>query len=224
MTRAFSPFQISHFTKRRAFFSFHFDDVMRVNNVRQAWRTHNQGTLLTPSFIDSSLWESKKLEAPESIKALIRSGVQGTSAVCVLVGTDTWSRRWVRYEIARSIIDGKGLLAVHLNRLRHHKTQCEDILGINPLDYIAVGKVPDGSYYLFEKNYDWVPQRGRFEWSWDRYADYQQTVTLPKFLPSPAIGYVSPLSSGCPQYCYVGDNGYRNIGSWIDDAAANVGR
>jgi hypothetical protein len=48
-------------TKRRVFFSFHYDDVFRVNNVRNAFKIYNPGTLLTPSFQDSSLWESKKL-------------------------------------------------------------------------------------------------------------------------------------------------------------------
>src|SRR6185437_5106692 len=106
--------------KRRVFFSFHFDDVMRVNNVRNAWKiTHPDGTS-NRSFRDSSLWESRKYENPETIKQLIRAGVLNTSAVCVLAGSMTWDRRWVRYEIARAIIDGRGLLTVHLNNINHH--------------------------------------------------------------------------------------------------------
>ena len=57
--------------------------------------------------------------SPESLKNLIRDGVEHTSAVCVLVGSETWSRRWVRYEIARAVIDDRGLLAVHLNNIEH---------------------------------------------------------------------------------------------------------
>src|SRR6516162_5702851 len=34
----------------------------------------------------------------ESIKKLITDGVKCTSAVCVLIGTETWGQRWVRYE------------------------------------------------------------------------------------------------------------------------------
>jgi hypothetical protein len=35
--------------KRKAYFAFHFDDIMRVNDVRKAWNR---------TFCDSSLWES----------------------------------------------------------------------------------------------------------------------------------------------------------------------
>jgi hypothetical protein len=67
-------------------------------------------------FYDGSLWESRKAEGDEAIKTLIREGVQYTSAVCVLVGTETWTRRWVKYEIARSVMDERGLLVVHINK------------------------------------------------------------------------------------------------------------
>ena len=106
-------------TKRKAFFSFHHDDIMRVNNVRNAWKITHPDSSLNRSFYDSSLWEARKVVSPESIKQLIRVGVLRTSAVCVLVGSMTWDRRWVRYEIARSIIDGRGVLTVHLNSINH---------------------------------------------------------------------------------------------------------
>jgi antiphage defense system Thoeris ThsB-like protein len=89
-------------TKRRAFFSFHFDDIMRVNNVRNAWKIDHPDSPLNRSFQDSSLWESRKLGGDDAVKRLIREGVEYTSAVCVLAGSDTWLRRWVRYEIARA--------------------------------------------------------------------------------------------------------------------------
>src|SRR5262245_59508082 len=104
-------------TKRRAFFSFHYDDIMRVNNVRNAWKIDHTDSPLNRNFYDSSHWESKKLTSPDQIKNLIREGVEYTSAVCVLVGSETWKRRWVKYEIARSVIDERGLLAVHINGL-----------------------------------------------------------------------------------------------------------
>src|SRR5208337_2468404 len=89
------------------------------------------------------------------LKRVIREGVQYTSAICVLVGSQTWSRPWVRYEIARAVIDGRGLLAVHLNNIRHHATGQPHPLGQNPMAYMAVGKVQPNllippRYYLFE--------------------------------------------------------------------------
>ncbi len=215
-------------TKRKAFFSFHFDDIMRVNVVRNAWKIRRPAnSVFMRTFYDSSLWESKKLEGDEAVKRLIREGVCDTSAVCVLVGAETWSRRWVRYEIARAIIDGRGLLAVHLNGIRHHQAKVPHARGANPLTYMSVGKVqPDiwtpAKYYLFELKPLWTRQG--YQWGWYRYEDYTLPVTLPKWLSDCAPGYVSRLSLNADEYHYIADDGSRNIGSWIDRAAQRAGR
>ena len=150
-------------TKRKAFFSFDYDDIMRVNNVRQAWKIDHPDNALMRSFYDSSLWESRKAEGDAAVKQLIRDGVQYTSAICILIGTNTWSSRWVRYEIARAIVDARGLLAVHINGLNHHVRRLPDALGLNPLDFLAVGKRQNGALYLYEKRWmtvNLLPQHG----------------------------------------------------------------
>lgn len=205
--------------KRRVFFSFHFDDVMRVNNVRQAWKIDHPDAPNMRSFYDSSLWERRQIEGDESVKRLIREGVQYTSAVCVLVGSQTWNRRWVRYEMTRAVIDERGLLAVHLNNIRHHLTRQFHPLGQNPLAYMAVGKVQPvvsvpPQYYLFDK---WAE-------GWVRYQDYTNRVTLPKYLTDPAPGFVTPLSTGTGEYDHASQNGHKLIGAWVDHAARQVGR
>jgi hypothetical protein len=92
--RCFNPRIPIRLRSERPFFSFDYDDVMRVNNVRQAWKIDHPDNALMRSFYDSSLWESRKAEGDDAVKRLIRDGVQYTSAICVLVGTNTWSRRW----------------------------------------------------------------------------------------------------------------------------------
>jgi hypothetical protein len=214
--------------KRKEFFSFHYDDIMRVNVVRNAWKIDHPDNALMRSFQDSSLWESRKLEGDDAVKRLIREGVEYTSAVCVLIGTETWLRRWVKYEIARAIIDGRGLLAVHLNSIRHHHTQTPHTRGHNPLDFMAVGKVQPGvlstpCYYLFEKQA--VPNGiGGYKWEWNRYSDYTSSVSLPPWLADPVAGYVTPLSQNATVCDYIADDGHKNIGSWIDRAAQGAGR
>jgi hypothetical protein len=214
--------------KRKAFFSFHYDDIMRVNVVRNAWKIDHPDNYLMRSFQDSSLWESRKLEGDDAVKRLIREGVEYTSAVCVLIGSETWLRRWVKYEIARAIIDGRGLLGVHLNSIRHHQTKTPHTRGYNPLDFMAVGKVQPGvlstpKYYLFEKLA--VPNGiGGYKWEWHRYSDYTSSVSLPPWLTDPLPGYVTPLSQNATVYDYIADDGHRNIGSWIDKAAQGAGR
>ncbi len=199
---------LGDFLTRRAFFSFHYADIMRVNNVRNAWKLDEGRAAL----IDASLWESKKTESSENLKATIRSGMNGTSVVCVLVGTETWARRWVRYEIARSDVDEKGLLAVHVNGINHHQRKQPDPLGANPLDHVGVFDPGDGNVFLMET--DGVV--------WRSYLDYVQPVKWPKYLPRMPRTYV-PLSAGAREYDWR-SNGKDLIGSWVDSAATQVGR
>jgi MTH538 TIR-like domain (DUF1863) len=218
-----TPLQTQTSTKRKAFFSFHYDDIMRVNNVRNAFKIYNPpNTLITPTFYDSSLWESRKLDGDDSLKRLIREGVYHTSLVCVLVGTETWSRPWVRYEIARSVIDEKGLLAIDINHINHHQTQSPHELGPNPLSYMAVGRMVDGSFRLFEKK--WAGLGLEVKWNWTLYEKHTQPVSLPKYLAAPEVGYVKPLDKSVSRYNFIADNGQRNIGQWLDFAAKQVGR
>lgn len=215
-------------TKRKVFFSFHFDDIMRVNNVRNTWKITHPDSSSNRSFYDSSLWEAKKITNPEVIKQLIRAGVLHTSAVCILAGSDTWCRRWVRYEIARAIIDGRGLLTVHINGIPHHQTKGLHALGRDPLAHLGVAKLqPDKRlpprYYLYEMSlvYDGY---GCVTEQWTKYGDYVMPVKKPDWLTDPLPGHVMPLSADAAEYDYAGLTGHRNIGSWIDKAAKQAGR
>jgi hypothetical protein len=223
------PKPVTPDTKRRAFFSFQFDaDIMRVNNVRNAWKIDHPDSPTNRSFRDSSLWETRKLEAPEAVKNLIRVGVLYTSAVCVLAGSMTWDRRWVRYEIARAIIDGRGLLTVHLNNIRHHRTKGVHPRGRNPLAHMGIAKIQQNAntppqYFLYEMSFAPDGNGGLVE-NWTPYGDYTAPVKKPAWLTDPSVGYVMPLSNNTAEYDYVLDQGHRSIGSWIDEAAKQAGR
>jgi hypothetical protein len=192
---------------------------MRVNVVRNAWKVVRPDSPTARSFYDSSLWEARQLEGDVALKRLIREGVEYTSAVCVLVGTNTWARRWVRHEIARAVIDGRGLLSVHINGIRHHRDQIPHVRGANPIAYIGIGKVQEHAlsiptYYLFELTHQ----------GWVRYQDYALAVKLPPYLRDPAPGWVMPLSSGTMEWDYIEHGGSTKIGAWIDQAAQAAGR
>jgi hypothetical protein len=90
-------------TKRKVYFAFRFKDIMRVNNVRQSGKIGTDETKNARDFYDRSIWEQRSITDPESLKRMMREGVEHSSAVCVLVGTDTWNSRWVKYEIARAV-------------------------------------------------------------------------------------------------------------------------
>jgi MTH538 TIR-like domain (DUF1863) len=199
---------------RKVFFSFHYlPDIFRVNVVRQSNLTHNLDD--RDSFFDRSLWEKAKSNSAESLMQLIRNGMAGSSVVCVLAGTETWSRYWVRYEIARAVIEGKGLVTVHINNVVCAGAQSISARGLNPLDYMAVGKHPtNGQYYLCES---W-----NSEWRW--YPVFKQPIKPPAFLPEITAGQFQRLSNGTREYDYAKQNGYLNLSGWVEDAAIAVGR
>ena len=94
---------------RRTFFSFHYaPDVWRAWNVRNSWVVQNEKN--SEGFFDGSVFEASQKESDDVLKAFLRKGLENTSVTCVLAGASTWSRRWVRYEIARSVVKGNGLL------------------------------------------------------------------------------------------------------------------
>ena len=199
--------------KRRVFFSFHYqNDIWRVNQVRQSWRRQHEAQREALGFYDGSIWETARRTGPESLKALIRDGIANTSVTCVLVGEQTFQRRWVRYELARSIIKGNGLLAVKIHLMGDQQGYAS-YEGPNPLDYVGVYN-DRGSIRLAEKtNAGWVI-----------YQDYTLAVDLPTNWIRPHDTNVIPLSAYGRSYCYRSQNGAANFAAWVRQAAVDAGR
>ena len=104
---------------RRTFFSFHYvPDVWRAWNVRNTWVVRPEDQI-SRGFFDSSVFEASKRESDDSLKTFLRKGLGNTSVTCVLAGTETWKRRWVRYEIARSVMKGNGLLTIYIHGVKN---------------------------------------------------------------------------------------------------------
>lgn len=199
--------------KRRVFFSFHYqNDIWRVNQIRNSWRYQHEGRREAEGFFDGSIWERSKRTSDDSLKTLIREGLQNTSVTCILVGSETYARRWVRYEIARSIVKGNGLLVVRIHNMKNQAGYTAQA-GLNPLDCMGTYKLDDGRILLAEKN------NGK----WVRYSDYTQAVTLPGQWRQPTTAAVLPLSTYARDYCYVGHYGSANFPSWVRHAAGMGG-
>ncbi len=199
--------------KRRVFFSFHYqNDIWRVNQVRNSWRYNHENTRESEGFFDGSIWERSQRTGPESLKGLIREGIKNTSVTCVLVGAMTYQRRWVRYELARSVIKGNGLLAVKIHLMADQQGYASQE-GPNPLDYIGVYNAGNAICFAEKKNGNWV-----------RYNDYTQAVDLPTTWVKPHDTTVIRLSCYAGSYCYKTQNGSANFSSWVRQAAADVGR
>jgi hypothetical protein len=116
---------------RRTFFSFHFQrDIWRASNVRNA---NKVDAVARVPFFDASLWEEAKKKSDDAIKAMIDAALVGTSVTVVLIGAETASRRWVKYEIAQSVARGNGLLGVRIHGIKDQHGNTD-----------VSGSVPDG--------------------------------------------------------------------------------
>jgi hypothetical protein len=190
---------------KRVFFSFHYQDVIgfRANVVRNHWMTKPNRE--EAGYFDASIWESARKQGDTALKRLINGGLENTSNTCVLVGSDTYLRPWVRYEILKSFKRGNHLFAVHINGIKG-KDQKTKNYGPNPLEYVGVTFSANGSTAtLWEKtNNQWV----RYE-KIDGAADYPFQVD-PQFRGN---GY--NLSNWYHLYDWVGNDGYNNFSSWV---------
>lgn len=102
---------------RRVFFSFHYADIMNANIVRNSGQFKPSAET---GFYDKSLWESAKTQGDAAIKKLIDQGLNNTGVTCFLIGEHTHSRKWCKYELQKSLDDGKGILGILLpNQTKH---------------------------------------------------------------------------------------------------------
>jgi hypothetical protein len=77
--------------------------------------------------------------------------MKGTSCCVVLIGKDTYGRKWVDYEIEQAWKQGKGVVGIHIYELKNLKGE-KSTKGSNPLDY---ARTPGGNAVSrFAKTYD----------------------------------------------------------------------
>lgn len=139
----------------RTFFSFHYErDVQRASVVRNSSKLRSS---ITPEWIEASIWESAKTRGDSAVRKLIDDALKSTSVTAVLIGSQTASRRWVKYEIDKSIERGNGLLGIYIHNINDFAGNT-DTKGTNP------------------------------------------------------------LPAGYPTYDWVNNDGYNNLGTWVDSA------
>jgi MTH538 TIR-like domain (DUF1863) len=187
---------------KRVYFAFHYQDVIefRANVVRK----HNalQG-VEKAGYYDHSIWEDFKRQGPIALKRLINKELDGTSVTAVLIGSGTFSRRWVRYEILKSIERGNRVLGIHINGVAGADQKTKP-LGSNPFLWLSltIGAqgtqaspgVWDGSHWITYPDIApfSVGERPRTEWG--------QTYQLSHWLRT---------------YDWAADKGYENFSGWI---------
>ena len=145
---------------RRVFFSFHYkNDVTRANVVRNSWVTQGREAA---GFVDAADFEKVKQQGDAAVERWIDNQLNNTSVTVVLLGSQTSSRKYVKYEIAQSIARGNGLLEIDVSKIK----------------------------------------------DWNGTTDF--------------CGWM--LDKAYSKYAWNNDDGYRNLGSWIEKAAKAVNR
>ena len=190
---------------KRVFFSFHYNDVIsfRANVVRKHDMTKE--TREDSGFFDASIWEDAKKHGDNAIKKLINDNLLNTSITCALIGTNTWERRWVRYEILKSFDRGNKLLGIHINGVRD-KYQQTFPLGRNIFDYLGFTINANGTIQTYYEH-------DGIEWKLYRDLAPKKLINMPeKFWNS---GY--KLSNWVNVYDWC-DNGYNNFPTWLENA------
>lgn len=116
---------------KKVFLSFHYDgDVTRVQNVRNIGAIEEDR-----EEVSAQRWEEIKKAGAQAVKDWVAKEMSGKSAVVVLVGGATASRKWVKYEIEKAWQDKRPLVGIRIHRLKDLNGHL-GTFGDNPFDKV----------------------------------------------------------------------------------------
>lgn len=187
---------------KRVYFAFHYQDVIdfRANVVRK----HNfTGGVEAAGYYDHSIWEESKKKGDVALKRMINGELESTSVTAILIGSQTFARRWVRYEIMKSIERGNKVIGIHINSIKG-RDQLTKPLGPNPFDHLGLLIANDG-----KKGSPIVWDGSR----WVYYSDLDAFTINEQ--PNDKRGKQFQLSHWLSVYDWVAGSGFNNFSSWI---------
>lgn len=190
---------------KRVFFSFHYQDVIdfRANVVRNHWMTKPDRQ--EAGYFDASIWESARRQGDTALKRLINGGLENTTNTCVLIGSQTYARPWVRYELLKSFRRRNHIFGVHVNGIRS-KIGVTKILGPNPLEYVGVTFSADGqTATLWERNGN----------GWVKYDQIDGSASYCFQVEPQFRNKGFNLAAWYPLYDWITDDGYNNFAGWV---------
>lgn len=190
---------------KRAFFSFHYKDVseFRANVVRNHWRMKPNREIC--GYHDASIWEEAQKKGDVALKRLINSGLDQTSNTCVLIGSQTYERPWVRYELLKSFKKGNHIFGVHINSIKC-KNKNTKIKGNNPLEYVGVTFSDSGLTATL-----WEKVGGK----WIKYDKIDGSASYRVEVAQKYRGNGYNLSNFYSTHDWVSDDGYNNFSNWV---------
>lgn len=188
---------------KRVFFSFHYQDIIdfRANVVRNHWRLKPDRE--SAGYFDASIWEKAKKEGDIAVKRLINNAIKNTSNTCVLIGSQTFNRKWVSYEIMKSMASGNHIFGVHINTIKD-KNQKTKAKGPNPLYYLG---------YSFSENGKSLNLHDFVKGKWIKYPDMDGYSV--KEVEEKYRNKIYRLSTDYSVYDWIDDKGYDNFTKWV---------
>lgn len=118
---------------RKVFYSFHFDnDAWRAGQVR------NMGIVDGSEPVKGNRWEDVKAKKDQDIKNWIDENLKDKSCLVVLIGEETASRKWVKYEIQRAWELEKAVCGIYIHKLKNADGE-QSNEGDNPFDNFTLG-------------------------------------------------------------------------------------
>jgi hypothetical protein len=110
---------------RTVFFSFHYQrDIWRVNQIRSIPNIIGNAAA---GFKDASLWEEAKKKGDDEIKKMINKALEGTSVTVVCIGAKTAGRKFINYEIQKSLERGNGLVGIQIHHLKNQNGEVDEV-------------------------------------------------------------------------------------------------
>jgi hypothetical protein len=111
---------------RSSFVSFHYDnDHWRVQQVLKI------GAIEGATILPAQEWEEVKEDGDDAVEEWINKEMNYKQAVVVLIGSETASRKFVKYEIKRAWSIKKPLLGIRINGLKNSNGKTSTA-GANP--------------------------------------------------------------------------------------------
>jgi len=144
---------------RNVFFSFHYaNDIWRANQVRNSWVTKPDRS--SAGFTDKAEFEKIKAKGKKAVQDWINQQLIGTSVTVVLIGNETSTRDYVKYELSESHKRGNGILGIYIDGLRDRDGNTSE-KGNDHFGAIFTDKHGQPSYFFQLYNtYDWKKDDG----------------------------------------------------------------
>lgn len=111
------------------------------------------GKVDSSSTFSDNDWEEVKKKTDKEIEKWIDDQLEKRSCLVVLIGRETASRKWIKYEIRKAYELNKGIVGIYIDKLKdvHGK---QDTKGKNPFDKFTIDEIPMSKYVkCFESNY-----------------------------------------------------------------------